>query len=59
MGIEMSFCFSGVSDPAVHALQFLDIIKMKEPREKAHFYTSTLKEALPYIDRVICDANYL
>lgn len=39
------------SDPAVHALQFLDVINMKDPTQKAHFYRSTLKDALPFISR--------
>jgi hypothetical protein len=40
------------SDPSVHALQFLDVINMKDPAQKAHFYKSTLIEVLPYIPRV-------
>ncbi|KAJ9585872.1 hypothetical protein L9F63_020485, partial [Diploptera punctata] len=40
------------SDPAVHALQFLDVINMKDPTQKSHFYRNTLKEVLPYIPRV-------
>lgn len=43
------------SDPAVHALQFLDVINMKDPTQKAHFYRSTLKDALPFIPRVSDD----
>ncbi|XP_016841900.1 SCY1-like protein 2 isoform X1 [Nasonia vitripennis] len=39
------------SDPSVHALQFLDVINMKDPAQKAHFYKNTLKEVLPYIPR--------
>ncbi|KAK6629258.1 hypothetical protein RUM43_003075 [Polyplax serrata] len=39
------------SDPAVHALQFLDVIKMKDPSQKSHFYRNTLKEMLPYIPK--------
>ncbi|KAJ8924777.1 hypothetical protein NQ315_000930 [Exocentrus adspersus] len=39
------------SDPAVHALQFLDVINMKDPTQKAHFYRNTLKEALPFIPK--------
>ncbi|XP_043463153.1 SCY1-like protein 2 isoform X1 [Leptopilina heterotoma] len=39
------------SDPSVYALQFLDVINMKDPTQKAHFYRTTLKEALPYIPR--------
>ncbi|KAJ8668715.1 hypothetical protein QAD02_010378 [Eretmocerus hayati] len=39
------------SDPSVHALQFLDVINMKDPTQKAHFYKNTLKEVLPYIPR--------
>lgn len=41
------------SDPAVHALQFLDVINMKDPTQKAHFYRNTLREVLPFIPRVI------
>jgi hypothetical protein len=40
------------SDPVVQALQFLDVINMKDPSQKAHFYRNTLKEVLPYIPRV-------
>ncbi|XP_046472921.1 SCY1-like protein 2 [Neodiprion pinetum] len=39
------------SDPSVHALQFLDVINMKDPTQKTHFYKNTLKEVLPYIPR--------
>lgn len=42
-------CFS---DPAVQALQFLDVINMKDPPQKSHFCRNTLKEVLPYIPRV-------
>lgn len=45
----MTFTFS---DPAVHALQFLDVINMKDPTQKAHFYRNTLREVLPFIPRV-------
>lgn len=40
------------SDPAVHALQFLDVINMKDLPQKVNFYRTTLKEVLPYIPRV-------
>ena len=40
------------SDPAVHALQFLDVINMKDSTQKAHFYRNTLKDMLPYIPKV-------
>lgn len=40
------------SDPAVHALQFLDVINMKDPTQKSHFYRNTLREVLPFIPRV-------
>lgn len=40
------------SDPAVHALQFLDVINMKDPTQKAHFYRNTLREVLPFVPRV-------
>lgn len=46
------FLFSIYSDPAVHALQFLDVINMKDPTQKAHFYRNTLREVLPFIPRV-------
>ncbi|XP_066900810.1 SCY1-like protein 2, partial [Halyomorpha halys] len=39
------------SDQAVQALQFLDVIKMKDPNQKSHFYRNTLKDTLPYIPR--------
>ncbi|KAL5291270.1 hypothetical protein ACFFRR_010588 [Megaselia abdita] len=38
-------------DPGVNALKFLDVINMKDPTQKAHFYKITLREALPYIPR--------
>ncbi|XP_023289663.1 SCY1-like protein 2 [Orussus abietinus] len=43
--------FSYFNDPAVHALQFLDVINIKNQSQKAHFYKNTLKEVLPYIPR--------
>ncbi|XP_057660574.1 SCY1-like protein 2 isoform X1 [Diorhabda carinulata] len=39
------------SDPALHALQFLDVINMKDPTQKSHFYRIALKDALPYIPK--------
>ena len=45
----LSFFFS---DPAVHALQFLDVINMKDPSQKTNFFRNTLPEVLPYIPRV-------
>lgn len=39
-------------DPFVHALQFLDVSKMKDIHQKEHFYTTTLKELLPYMPKV-------
>ncbi|CAL4073801.1 unnamed protein product, partial [Meganyctiphanes norvegica] len=39
------------SDPVVHALQFLDVINMKDPTQKAHFYRATLTEMLPHIPK--------
>lgn len=50
MNLSYVICFH--SDPAVHALQFLDVINMKDPTQKTHFYRSTLKDVLPYIPRV-------
>ncbi|KAK2586480.1 hypothetical protein KPH14_010749 [Odynerus spinipes] len=38
-------------DPLVHALQFLDVSKLKEIKQKEHFYTTTLRESLPYIPK--------
>ncbi|XP_014477686.1 PREDICTED: SCY1-like protein 2 [Dinoponera quadriceps] len=39
------------NDPFVHALQFLDVSKMKDVYQKEHFYTTTLKELLPYMPK--------
>jgi len=39
-------------DPFVHALQFLDVSKMKDLHQKEHFYTTTLRELLPYMPKV-------
>lgn len=36
----------------MHALQFLDVINMKDPTQKSHFYRNTLKESLPFIPKV-------
>lgn len=41
------------SDPAVHALQFLDVINMKDAPQKNNFYRTTLKDILLYIPRVM------
>ncbi|XP_031640158.1 SCY1-like protein 2 isoform X1 [Contarinia nasturtii] len=38
-------------DTTLHVLQFLDVINMKDPTQKAFFYKATLREALPYIPR--------
>ncbi|XP_034174802.1 SCY1-like protein bma isoform X1 [Osmia lignaria lignaria] len=38
-------------DPAVHALQFLDVSKIKDVLQKEHFYTNTLKGILPYVPK--------
>ena len=40
------------SDPAVQALQFLDVISMKDPSQKAQFFRTTLTDIFPYIPRV-------
>lgn len=45
------------SDPAVHALQFLDVINMKDAPQKNNFYRTTLKDILLYIPRV-SDLNF-
>ncbi|KAJ8737555.1 hypothetical protein PYW08_000150 [Mythimna loreyi] len=39
----------GDSEVAIAAMQFLDIVSMKDPQQKAHFYRNTLIEALPVI----------
>ena len=38
-------------DQSVHALQYLDIIQMKDPNHKANFYHN-LKNVLPFIPKV-------
>lgn len=40
------------SDPAIQALQALDVLLMKEPNQKSTFYRTTMMEVLPYIPRV-------
>lgn len=35
-------------------MQFLDVITMKDPNQKANFYRGTLIDALPYIPKVLC-----
>ena len=39
------------SDPAVQALQFLDVIGMKDPSQKAQFFRTTLTQVFPFIPR--------
>ncbi|CAK9798389.1 SCY1-like protein 2 [Anthophora quadrimaculata] len=38
-------------DPPVFALQFLDTSKMRDVLQMEHFYTTTLKDILPYIPK--------
>jgi hypothetical protein len=58
MKLAFIFCLNFVSfgekksDPAVHALQFLDVINMKDPGQKSQFYRTTLKDILPSIPKV-------
>lgn len=40
------------SEPAIQAMQFLDVITMKDPAQKSHFYRSALIEAMPFIPKV-------
>ena len=44
--------YEPLSDAAVHALQFLDVINMKDPGQKSQFYRTTLKDMLPCIPKV-------
>lgn len=46
-------------DPFVHALQFLDVSKMKDVHQKEHFYTTTLRELLPYMPKVRANVTAL
>ncbi|OXA61727.1 SCY1-like protein 2 [Folsomia candida] len=39
------------ADPAIYTLQYLDIITMKDPSQKAHFYRHQLSDVLPYIPK--------
>lgn len=48
--------YEPLSDAAVHALQFLDVINMKDPGQKSQFYRTTLKDMLPCIPKVF---NYI
>lgn len=45
--------YEPLSDAAVHALQFLDVINMKDPGQKSQFYRTTLKDMLPCIPKVL------
>ena len=49
MGFIHAFNFS---DPAVQALQFLDVIGMKDPSQKAQFFRVTMTQVFPFIPRV-------
>ena len=40
------------SDPAVQALQYLDGIHSKDPKEKAQFFRTTLTDVFPFIPQV-------
>lgn len=54
---EWNISFSH-SDPVVHALQFLDVINMKDPSQKSHFYRATLTDILPAVPKVrSCPCN--
>ena len=54
--IHKSYISSGsiltFSDPAVQALQYLDGIHSKDPKEKAQFFRTTLTEVFPLIPQV-------
>nr|XP_040582110.1 SCY1-like protein 2 [Lepeophtheirus salmonis] len=39
------------SDPAVQALQFLDVIGMKDPSQKSQFFRTTLTDVFPFVPR--------
>ncbi|XP_063838020.1 SCY1-like protein 2 [Ostrinia nubilalis] len=39
------------NEPAIQAMQFLDVITMKDPNQKSNFYRTTLIDALPYIPK--------
>ena len=41
------------SDPAVQALQYLDGIHSKDPKEKAQFFRTTLTDVFPLIPQVL------
>ncbi|KPJ09257.1 SCY1-like protein 2 [Papilio machaon] len=43
--------FKCQTEPAIQAMQFLDVITMKDPNQKTNFYNSVLLEALPYIPK--------
>lgn len=41
----------GDQELAISAMQFLDVVTMKDPNQKAHFYRHTLIDALPTIPK--------
>ncbi|XP_059055324.1 SCY1-like protein 2 [Achroia grisella] len=43
--------FKCQSETAILAMQFLDVITMKDPNSKSNFYLGNLLEALPYIPK--------
>lgn len=47
---EINRCLFHIS--AIYTLQYLDIITMKDPSQKAHFYRHQLSDVLPYIPKV-------
>lgn len=50
--IEAIFILIFYREPAVHSMQFLDVINMKDPSQKAHFYRVTLRDNLHTIPKV-------
>lgn len=40
------------SDQGVNALQYLDVINMKDVQQKRHFFSTTLRDSLKHIPRV-------
>lgn len=49
---KITHCFRGQAEVAIQALQFLDVITMKDPNQKAGFYRGQLIDAMPYIPKV-------
>ena len=53
--VASSPCKRESPPPPPQALQFLDVITMKDPSQKAQFFRTTLTDVFPFIPRASMD----